>query len=168
MTAHIHSRTATDDRRSTVPSTTSTAPSTSPPRRPLPRWVAPFVVAAAICVAGVGVLVYDANNDLAPAPTPIEESAALGEGQRFQPGLPDGYWQPDSPTTASLAVRVGQIAQPGQPDGGVAQPATTEAAQHISVGTGQRLQPGMPDGHWQPAAPVAEAINIECGTSGPC
>jgi hypothetical protein len=107
MTAHIHSRTATDHRRSTVPSTTSTAPSTSSPKRPLPRWVAPFVVAAAICVAGVGVLVYDANSDLAPAPTPIEEPEALGEGQRLQPGLPDGYWQPAAPDAEATKIECG-------------------------------------------------------------
>jgi hypothetical protein len=145
MTAHMNTRTATDRRPSTVKRPASTSPTTASPKRPLPRWVAPVGVVAAICVAGVGILVYDATSELAPVPTRIEES-----------------------TVAAPTVRVGQVAQPGRPDGGVAQPVTAGAFEQSSVGTGQIAQSGLPDGYWQPTTLDARADNPGCRISGPC
>ena len=97
MTALMKTRTSTDRRPSTVTRPASTSPTTASSKRPLPRWVVPVGVVAAICGVGVGILVYDATSEPAPVPTRIEDSA-----------------------DASPTVRVGQVAQPGRPDGGVA------------------------------------------------
>jgi hypothetical protein len=142
MSKNINFRAATDIHPSTVPSTSSISPTTISPRapkRPLPRWVAPVGVVAAMCVGGAGVVIYSANNDSAAAPTQIE---AL--------------------TNASPAVRVGQIAQPGLPDGGVAQPVPAQAAQNANFGTGEFAQRGLPDGYFQKddSSPTAPRVQF--------
>ena len=82
MTTHI-------DQPTTEQLTTDHSPATpgtninqrSSPKRPLPRWVAPVGVVAALCVAGIGVLVNDANNQ--PEPGPTEPATEIGTSQRM-------------------------------------------------------------------------------------
>lgn len=106
MTTHIDQPT-TDHRPANTPGTTTpgTTNQTSSPKRPLPRWVAPVGVAAALCVTGIGVLVNDANNQ--PEPAPTDPATETGTSQRLvQQSIDDALLEARETTAGGLPAHL--------------------------------------------------------------